>query len=466
LTDVTPSRRDYIILGLIVLAGALVRIVGLTRESLWTDETFSAYATMFATPAEVLDYARSDVHPPGYYLALWWCAKVFGNGEFTLRLFSAIGGVLLLPIVFRIGRQLFTVRTGLVAALFAAFLIQSIYFSQEVRAYSWMATLSALAVTLAIDWRNDGGAFRILLLAITTIVLAYFHYFGLMFSALVWTTLLIIPARWDSKLPVVGGAAAFVLVFLPWLPIAVAQRSRDNWIPAPDMRYIAELFNVYFGPGLPVDAWFAAILACGVALATKRGGVNWKSRENFLLIWIIAPLVVALTFSMLIRPVYSPRNMLIGSGAAIILLARSVEEIGNRLRNLWLPALGVLIGAYAIHFATGKGYLLKPIKQQIREASQYALDRNKNLPVYTVSWDRMNFAYYYNLSGRDHELKVVDLSAVENRGLAAVVPEREFWILSAGIDINQIDNLPREFEVIDSAEYIAAHAYRLRRKQP
>jgi hypothetical protein len=131
-----------------------------------------------------------------------------------------------------------------------------------------------------------------------------------------------------------------------------------------------------------------------------------------------------------------------------------------------LPALGVLIGAYAIHFATGKGYLLKPIKQQIREASQYALDRNKNLPVYTVSWDRMNFAYYYNLSGRDDELKVVDLLAIENRGLAAAVPEREFWILSAGIDINRIDNLPRDFEVIDSGEYIAAHAYRLRRKQP
>jgi len=467
LAEVNLSRREYTILALIILGAATIRIAGLTRESFWTDETFSANATLFASPREVIEYARGDVHPPGFFLALWGWAKLFGSGEFALRLFTALGGILMVPTMFRLGRQLFDVRTGLIAAFFSAFLIQSVYFSQELRTYSWLATLGALCVSLAIDCRHDGGWRSAALLTLATVALAYMHYFGMLLAVLVWIAVIAFPRARASGAVNWVGAGIFSLTFLPWVPSILAQRGRVNWIPPPDARYVTELFNVYFGPGMPVDIWVALFLAAGIPLALGRGSFRIRSAENLLLMWIVLPLLIVLLVSAFVRPVYSPRNMLIAGGAAVLLLGRAVEELGIRMKSAWIPAIALLVGMYAIHFATGKGYFVRPTKQQLREASQFVMQRSKGeLPVYAVAWDQINFNYYFHLAGRIREVRSIPETEVSEKGLAATVPEAEFWIASAGLDINRLTDFRRDFDVVESGEFLMARAYHLRRKQP
>src|SRR5688572_29466797 len=95
-----PSPRDYLVLVVITLIAGLVRFIGLTRDSLWTDETFSGYASQFSTLGDLINYIKIDVHPPGYFASLWGMSKLFGNSDMTLRAFSAIGGILLVPVAF------------------------------------------------------------------------------------------------------------------------------------------------------------------------------------------------------------------------------------------------------------------------------------------------------------------------------------------------------------------------------
>ena len=68
---------------LFVLAIAL-RVFRLTEQSLWADEGNSVRLT--ERPLNlVIDAARADVHPPGYYLLLWGWVRLFGQGEAAVR---------------------------------------------------------------------------------------------------------------------------------------------------------------------------------------------------------------------------------------------------------------------------------------------------------------------------------------------------------------------------------------------
>src|SRR5687768_5657827 len=95
LDSASSKRRAYWTLAAITILAAIVRFVGLTRDSLWTDEIFSGYASQLASITDVIQYVSHDVHPPGYFIALWAWAQVFGDSDYSLRALSALGGVLL-----------------------------------------------------------------------------------------------------------------------------------------------------------------------------------------------------------------------------------------------------------------------------------------------------------------------------------------------------------------------------------
>ena len=62
-------------LGLILLAGAALRLYRLGADSLWYDETVSTYLAGSRLP-DLLRHTAGDIHPPGYYLLLrgWLCS--------------------------------------------------------------------------------------------------------------------------------------------------------------------------------------------------------------------------------------------------------------------------------------------------------------------------------------------------------------------------------------------------------
>lgn len=144
----SKSWSTRLLLLLILLAFAL-RVYNLTYHSLWFDEAVSVRWAN-ASVARILDVSLNLVEdrlPPLYYLGLKGWITVAGQSEFGLRFPSVVLGVLLVPLVYRLGQFFFGHAVGLLAAAFTTVNPFLVWYSQEARMY-------ALAVLLA-----TGGVF-------------------------------------------------------------------------------------------------------------------------------------------------------------------------------------------------------------------------------------------------------------------------------------------------------------------
>jgi uncharacterized membrane protein len=460
--------QTHLWLWIIAILGFVVRVVTLTRESFWNDEAFSGWAAERVSVLDAIRVSASDVHPPGHFILGWIWGRLFGVNDFTLRLTSVIGGTLLILVAYRIGRQCFDRRTGLIGALLIAGLTQSIYYSQEFRAYIFLALFSALSVSVALDIAEsnnrgeDAEWWRYALLAAISILNSYFHYFGLLFTFILVIVVIqqaIKRRRGLSQSIAVG--VLLVVSYLPWIPTMVGMSQKRTYLQSPGIKEIGLLANIYFGPGFWMDAVAAALLVAGAILIySKKRELRSPRQDLRLLGWIIVPLVASLAVTFLRVPVYSPRNLLLALIPATLLLARSLVAIGGRRASLPL-AIAFLVVHHCFQF-THNGYFAHATKQQLREATRYVLDhRSPGEPIRVVGWDEQNIGYYLHQYGGEEDLRAEPL--VEGHDPAENWPG-QFWYISAGIAVVRPDLLTSRFQVLDQHDFFNARVYHLRRR--
>ncbi|HYU17903.1 MAG TPA: glycosyltransferase family 39 protein, partial [Chloroflexota bacterium] len=167
----------------LVAAGSVAwSLAGRPRPALWPTRELAAVLVLTALGAAFRLY-RLDELPPG----LWWDEAVGGlealkilrqpdyrpiyaaglvNSGYlwfylsaafvnwlgptpqALRLAALVGGVLYVPVMYGLGRQLFGPRAALPAAAIAAVLLWNVNFSRNGWSYAWTLTSDALAITL------------------------------------------------------------------------------------------------------------------------------------------------------------------------------------------------------------------------------------------------------------------------------------------------------------------------------
>src|SRR5437660_10741235 len=76
----------------VVLAGLVLRLVGLNGRQFWFDEVISAVYARQDLPT-LLALNNGDNHPAGFYLALKGWLALFGTGEAAVRLLSVWPGI-------------------------------------------------------------------------------------------------------------------------------------------------------------------------------------------------------------------------------------------------------------------------------------------------------------------------------------------------------------------------------------
>ena len=106
----------------IILLGFSLRLYNLTYHSIWFDEAVSIrWAT--SSVSRILEVSVNLVEdrlPPLYYLLLKWWVEAVGLSDFSLRYLSVVFGVLLIPVVYVLGRRLVNRSAGLLATLLVA----------------------------------------------------------------------------------------------------------------------------------------------------------------------------------------------------------------------------------------------------------------------------------------------------------------------------------------------------------
>jgi uncharacterized membrane protein len=134
---------------LVVGLGACLRLYRIGAQPLWVDE---ATSLRFARDSLTQLWSWSTLvdpgNPPLYYSLLHgWL--VFGDSEASLRLLSALFGVLTIPLVYALGRTIRDHRLGIVGALLFAISPFQVWYSQEARAYS-LLTFGATSAMLGV----------------------------------------------------------------------------------------------------------------------------------------------------------------------------------------------------------------------------------------------------------------------------------------------------------------------------
>ena len=260
----------------IILLGFAVRLFRLGVQSLWYDETVSAFLASLPPP-ELVAHTSRDIHPPGYYLLLHYWATMFGQSEFALALFSVFFGVLLIPLTYLLAAYLANRSVALWAALLVAISPFNLWYSQEVRMYTLGAAMGVLAVYFALRAFSTRSVtlrwkFWISYAVVAAVGLYTLYYFAFLLVAINLLLLMgaILPRYQPATLKSIILANAVVLVlYIPWLPAAWRQAANP---PVPPWRSPPRLWAV------AVESWTALSLGQSV-----EGAVVWP----FLLLTLV-----------------------------------------------------------------------------------------------------------------------------------------------------------------------------------
>ena len=398
------------IAAILLLAFAL-RLYRLGYQSIWYDEGVSIHLAQKSLAA-LTAHTAGDIHPPLYYYLLHFWIKAAGSSEFAVAFFSLTFGLLLVPLVYCIGRHLYNPTVGSLAALLVAISPYNLWYSQEMRMYTLGASLGLVSLysLLQLLVRAKGRVYwvgYILSAALGLYTLYYFAFLLVFLNLFVLGWWLWVRRRGGGVLVLwswVLAQLAVFLLYLPWLPIALHQAMDP---PVPPWRAFTPFWQVV------VESWSALALGQSVepraiwpvllTIAILYGlGIVYVGTTRLLppapcLLWgyTFVP-VLAIYLASLWTPLFHVRYVFTYAPAFYILLAAGLTWLRERWRpGLWLVlSLIVVASAYSIYnFHFDSRYAA----DDHRAAVEYIADkwRPGDAILINAGYTYPTFLYYY-----------------------------------------------------------------------
>lgn len=227
-------RTPYAIgIGLITLAGLVIRVVALDHQALWRDEAFTELVSRRSW-LDMYAAVRSDSAPPLSYVFTHIAASL-SSSTYAIRVPAALAGTAAIPLGAALGRRLGADRAGIGAALVCALIPALVLPSRDARMYALAGAL-VLAMVLTL-WRAIEEPTRARLVVHAVVVAAamltdYFAAFAVVASLLGAAIALRTDRQTFAR--VVGATAAGCAALVLWLPFATAQlhhASEPFWVP-------------------------------------------------------------------------------------------------------------------------------------------------------------------------------------------------------------------------------------------
>jgi mannosyltransferase len=420
----------------IVLIGLLFRIYHLGTQSIWLDEAFSVALAKMTLP-QMVQAAAPDVHPPLYYFLLHYWIIVFGTSESAVRLLSVLFGVLAIPMIYVVGRQLFNKQVGLVAALILALSSFNIYYSQETRMYSLMVLLALLSMYFFWRFLQQSNLVSSVGYVLSTGLLVYTHYYGwfvVIAQNIYVVTLLLLSKHRAYRLRDWAVLQAIVVaLFVPWMVVLVNQilrREAAAALLAPPTTTIliytfssySGAFASYYGKAVLLALFLLLSVLSLFAYQKVRGAMDWKAPLKalesyswevrfqdpttvyFLVVWLLAIILIPFVLSHFVsNPIYQAMYTIAASVAFYLLVARGILNINGRYTKL--AVVGIIV---VLSVANLQAYYSSITRPQAREAIGL-IDANANSgDVVLVSPSYQSWVWNYYNNRTDVAVKLLD----------------------------------------------------------
>jgi uncharacterized membrane protein len=364
-TIIEKLKRPAVAWSLIITASFVFYVVGISHESLWCDEAFSAMMVKYNL-AGILANTVKDVHPPLYYIIIKIFSLILGRSEWALRLVSVLGATGLVALGAGPVRKLFGARTAYVYAAAALVTPVILIMAHEARMYSLaMFTVTASAV-YGLLILKEGKPSSWIIFGVSVLASAYLHYYALLavFVINIFMLVWILVKKRDQLKFFLITAALVVAAYAPWIFFFLGQVSKVDrafWInPAqPFTVFLSVLhyftYKNFFPKGIVTDVFGPVVL--GVIFITIIVALVFmlknkeKQKSGMLLLLTtgcLGTLLFAFLVSLFVAPILYHRYMAVCAGLLILAFSVAAGHFRRNAVTASLVALFVALNATAI----------------------------------------------------------------------------------------------------------------------
>lgn len=453
-----------VILGLLYMVLCMAQL----RQSIWFDESYSAYLTHFDYP-KVWDLTAQDVHPPLYYFALKTWAHFFGHTDFAMRMLSVFCGAIAILFAYLWLKYKYGATAAITASALLAISPVFVRYGQEMRMYTLVLAI-VFAATYVLQLAIDDGKKRWwVLYALLLAVGMWTHYF----IAFAWIAhlvyLFIVYRKKIFQKHIMLTYISAVLLFVPWVPSLIRQtKSVESgfWIGDVSLHTLADYWSesLVFTKGGGLKGWLLCLVLL-VTIVIIALAIKSRKKLRLLLSMMIVPFVSLILLSMPpLSPMFVTRYILYAivsislvSGVGLVLFARQpLKTRAKRKASLRRAAIvcaialtlvGTSVAGLSAVYTTGNLNFNSDTKSASKELYEtiIALDNNQNLAIICAStWLYYDMSFY---STKEHSVYFMNETTKYDMG--SLYPLRDTYF-------GRIDDLDAFIGKRDSFWYITS----------
>lgn len=221
---------------LIFIFASVLYLYKINFCDIWIDEAYTKSLVRHSY-VEIIQLIKNDFHPPLYFFGLKFFVTIFWLNDFTIRLFSVLGILSTILLVYIIGQKVFGKSGSLYFCLLIVSLPMLAGFSHVARMYTWGAFAVTGTFIFASRFLLSNKRSDLTWLMIFTLMSAYTHYYA--FLAAFWANVFVFATLLSKcnnqfKTHLIYSLIAFVL-YLPWLTAVIWQTKKvadSFWVPA------------------------------------------------------------------------------------------------------------------------------------------------------------------------------------------------------------------------------------------
>lgn len=383
---------------IILAANLIVRLWGLSEESLFGDDAFSAFHAQQPLK-NIYENLLYDRNPPLYFFLLHFWIKLFGLKAFYLKGLSVLFTAGIAALLWNISVKYFNYLTGILVSIFFILLNGWMVVSHELRAFALVGFLAVLSFRFYLDIIKQNSKKGIYFLAITNVLLLFSHYISIYIPIvqLIGSLMYFRSNKKGVKYFFISQFLA-LLLYLPWVKIVIENIPEEGvfWLAIPGIKELYLVFEVFSGNALIWNIHLAilGIFICIILLDRKNRIVKKEfdlKLAVIVLLWYLLPVFLNFWLSQY-TPIFRYKYLLYSSLGLMLLISYIISMLKIFPPLKWILILA-LIYPSVINFYP-KVYVVENWKEIVPKVHDMQDD---NTMILICNWYKhREFAYYYD----------------------------------------------------------------------
>lgn len=329
---------------LFICIGIFIRFTQyLLNHSLWIDESFVALNILDRSYLELfkpLEYNQGA--PIGFLLAVKFATQIFGDSEYSLRLFPFLSGIFSIFLFYKIARWFGTLTTTAIAVGLFALCDRLIYYSAELKQYSSDVFIGLLLYFLAIQQLGKRITYiKLITFAVVGAIAIWFSHPSVFILAGIGITLLIsawVKKEWSKFSKYIAVSFAWLASFIAFYLVSIRELSNNaalqkswdsnhnSFMPLPPVNlnelkwYFEKFFEIF---NYPSGLYLTGIAAIAFIIGCQS--IFSSNKQKFYL--LISPVLFTLLASGLHKYPFKGQLLLFIIPSILLIVASGTQEI-------------------------------------------------------------------------------------------------------------------------------------------